>query len=101
MVFMRVATITEAKNRLSALLDIVKAGETVVIVDRGIPVARLESAVATDDTDGRLARLERQGLVRRRGSGMVPDWILRTAPPVGRGQRSIVDTLLEERREGR
>ena len=97
---MRIATVTEAKNRLSALLDLVKAGETVVIVDRGIPVARLESAVTAGDTGGRLARLERQGLVRKRGSGAVPDWILETAPPVGRGKRSIVDTLLEERREG-
>jgi prevent-host-death family protein len=51
---MLVATITEAKNRLSALIDQVRSGESVLIVDRGIPVARLESAVsAAPDAEGR------------------------------------------------
>ena len=79
---MRVATITETKNRLSALLDEVRAGETVLIVDRGIPVARLEPAArrSPDDAGGRLARLERAGLLRS-GSGGVPAEILEEPPP--------------------
>ena len=51
---MLVATITEAKNRLSALIDHVRGGESVLIVDRGIPVARLESAVNADAEPGHL-----------------------------------------------
>ena len=39
---MQRATITEAKDGLSKLLDRVKAGETILIMDRGVPVARLE-----------------------------------------------------------
>ena len=38
---MKKASITEAKNNLSALIDRVKAGASVLIVDRGRPVARL------------------------------------------------------------
>jgi NAD-dependent dihydropyrimidine dehydrogenase PreA subunit len=38
--YMRKATITEAKNQLSALIDRVRHGETIVITDRGRPVAR-------------------------------------------------------------
>ena len=39
---MKKASITETKNSLSALLDLVKQGESVLIMDRNRPVARLE-----------------------------------------------------------
>ena len=48
---MKKASISEAKNQLSALIDSVKAGGAVLIVDRGRPVARLE-AVTHDLSDG-------------------------------------------------
>jgi prevent-host-death family protein len=97
---MRIATITEAKNKLSALIDIVKAGETVVIVDRGIPVARLEPAAKSEDDEGRLARLERAGIITR-AKQPFPEWLFTTEPPKGRPGLSAVEALLEERREGR
>jgi antitoxin (DNA-binding transcriptional repressor) of toxin-antitoxin stability system len=40
---MKKVSITEAKNRLSALIDGLKGGSPVLIVDRGRPVARLEA----------------------------------------------------------
>mgnify|MGYP006319671161 CR=1 FL=1 len=43
---MKAATISETKNNLSAVLSRVKAGEAVVITDRGVPVARLEPVPA-------------------------------------------------------
>ena len=58
-------TVTEAKNRLSSLLDRVKAGERIIITDRGVPVARLEPIAAAADPTGRLGRLERAGILRR------------------------------------
>ena len=97
---MKIATITEAKNKLSALLDIVKAGETVVIVDRGIPVARLEPAARTDDGEGRLARLERAGILTRAKKPFDRS-LIDTPPPKGPPGISIVELLLEDRREGR
>jgi len=39
---MKKASITHAKNNLSALIDGLKGGSPVLIVDRGRPVARLE-----------------------------------------------------------
>lgn len=39
---MRSASMSEAKNGLSALLDEVRRGETVLITRRGKPVARIE-----------------------------------------------------------
>jgi prevent-host-death family protein len=98
---MRRATITEAKNGLSALIDRVKAGETVLILDRGRPVARLAPATDLDDSDGRLTRLERAGLVRR-GIGPPPtaEMLARLRPSLPPGV-SIVDDILEDRREGR
>ena len=63
---MKRTSVTEAKNRLSALLDRVRHGETVLIEDRGIPVAQLAPVVEPEagEDRGRLARLERQGRVR-------------------------------------
>ena len=82
---MKKATITEAKNRLSALIDRVKHGETVVITDRGRPVARLISALtgAAEDPEGRLARLERRGGLRRAMAAPPRGLILKKLP--GRG----------------
>ena len=46
---MKKASITEAKNNLSALIDGLKNGSPVLIADRGRPVARLEPARPSDD----------------------------------------------------
>jgi prevent-host-death family protein len=98
---MVVTTITEAKNGLSALIDRVRAGESVLIMDRGTPVARLESAIsASPDAEGRIARLERAGAVRAARKPPVTE-LLGTSPPSLRGTTSAVATLIEERREGR
>lgn len=98
---MLVATITEAKNRLSALIDHVRGGEAVLIVDRGIPVARLESAVGVgDDGDGRIARLERQGAVRAAGRPLSRE-LLSQPPPSARRGASGTQMLLDQRVEGR
>jgi len=96
---MRVASITETKAKLSALLDLVRQGDTVTILDRGIPVARLVPAVGTDagDDEAWLQRLERAGIVRR-GTGGKSELLLTPPPDVGGG---VLEALLEERREGR
>jgi prevent-host-death family protein len=98
---MVVATITEAKNRLSALIDQVRSGESVLIVDRGTPVARLESAVsASPDAEGRIARLERAGTVRAARKPPAIDLLSREALSLRPGTSAVV-AILDERREGR
>lgn len=95
---MKRATITEAKNSLSALIDLVRHGESVIITDRGRPVARLIPAPGAEgDEEGRVARLERAGIIRR-GTGRMPTIPLLDHPPLSSG---VLDALLDERREGR
>jgi prevent-host-death family protein len=97
---MGTTTITEAKNKLSALIDRVQAGETIVILERGKPVARLEPIVEQADPTGRLARLERAGLIKI-GTGAPPLELMRQPPPKLPPGLSVLEALLEERREGR
>ena len=98
---MKTATLTETKNNLSALVDQVRQGETILILDRGRPVARLESVLDREiDSEGRLARLERQGLVQR-GEKKKLRKIFDQRPPRPEGDVSAVEELLEERRSGR
>lgn len=98
---MKKASITEAKNNLSALIDGVKGGSGVLIVDRGRPVARLEPVTGADsDDDDRLARLVRDGIVRP-ARGAIPTGLFATDPPRPRAGASAVRALLDERRAGR
>lgn len=96
---MKTATVTEAKNGLSALIDQVKAGETITILDRGTPVARLEPVVSDPAQEGRLQRLSRAGIIR------MPDHPtphgLAHLPQAPGSASSVVAALLEERRTGR
>jgi antitoxin (DNA-binding transcriptional repressor) of toxin-antitoxin stability system len=99
---MKRASITEAKNNLSALIDGLKGGSPVLIVDRGRPVARLEAV--TGDQGGqhgeRLSRLLRDGLMRPRRS-KPPETIFSAQPPRAKAGASVLAVLIEERREGR
>ena len=97
---MKQTTITDAKNGLSALIDTVRAGESVLITDRGVPVAVIGPVSGDPDPGGRLARLERCGLVQR-GSGLTPVALLRSPGPRPHAGASAVDVLLDERASGR
>jgi prevent-host-death family protein len=97
---MRSATITEAKNGLSALIDQVRAGQTIVILDRGIPVARLEPIEADVEQTGRIARLQRAGIIKGGGGPPPLDLIRRPGPRLPDGA-SLLEAVLEERRNAR
>ena len=97
---MSTTTITDAKNGLSALIDRVKGGESILILDRGVPVARLEPVAGSSDPTGRLLRLERVGVIRVGEAPPPLDLLRRPAPALVSGA-SVVGALLEERREGR
>ena len=98
---MKRASITQAKNNLSALIASVKGGSPVLIVDRGRPVARLETVgVFGSDDRGRLERLVREGVVRP-ARGKAPKDVFATKLPIMKANASAVRAVLEERREGR
>ncbi len=99
---MKKASITAAKNGLSALIDRVKAGSSVLIVDRGRPVARLEpvSTGTRAGDDGRLDQLIREGVVRPARTSL-PKALLATEPPRAARGASAVAAMLDDRRTGR
>ena len=96
---MNTATITEAKNQLSALIDRVKSGESILILDRGVPVARLEPVSPYTDPTGRLSRLERAGVMTI-GAAPPPLELLRSPAPTLAPGTSSVQVLVRERRAG-
>ena len=93
---MKSATITEVKNQLSSIIDRVKAGESVVVTDRGRPVATIEPVRADADDAARLVRLERTGIIRPASKPPPP-------PPdvLPAARSSAVDALIDERRSSR
>jgi len=97
---MKTARIAELKNNLSRYLEHVRAGGSVLVLDRDHPVARLVPVRTADQAGGndaaRLTRLERKGLARR-GTGGPPSWLGRPRP---RLKRSLLKDLLAERRSG-
>ena len=95
---MATASISETKAKLSALLDRVKAGETVTITDRGVPVAQLGPLPSSSvDWDARMQELARQGLVRLPTEKLDLEWFL--SRPLPKSKESVLEALLEERRE--
>jgi antitoxin (DNA-binding transcriptional repressor) of toxin-antitoxin stability system len=100
---MKQAKVSELKNNLSRYLSYVKRGGTVRVYDRDRPVAELipigrVSTTGSTELDAVLEDLERKGIVRR-GTGKLPaDFFTR---PLPRARRSVVEALLDERREGR
>jgi len=96
------AKIADLKNNLSRYLDYVKAGGSVMVLERDRPVAQIVPLAGrggrrVGGDDARLARLERRGVIRR-GTGGLPDWLGRRRPPRLRG--SVLRDLLAERRSG-
>lgn len=93
------STISHSKAAFSSLIDQVKAGETVMITDRDVPVALL-TPIPRQHFRGAelLSGLERQGLVRcsAKSARAVLDDLPPKTPLTG-----ALAALIEERREGR
>lgn len=96
---MRSASISQAKDGLSSLVDRVKAGEVVLITDRGVSVARLEPITTSTDSSGRLERLARAGLARPDTRALPREFL--EGPTVGSPEgANAVDEVIAERRSG-
>jgi prevent-host-death family protein len=93
------ASISILKARLSQYLAAVKAGEEVIVTERGRPVARISAIGADSLPEGRLEKLVREGRVRPPTRGASPDELMDRAPPDPEG-RSLQE-LLDDRAEGR
>jgi prevent-host-death family protein len=95
---MKTATVSKLKASLSEYLRQVKAGEEVLVTERGRPIARLGPAVSSETLPQQLVEMEKQGLIKI-GSRKLPKnfWALpRPKDPKG----LVVKTVLREREEG-
>ena len=99
---MKKATITQTKNNLSRLLDEVRQGNTVLIVDRQTPIALLEPyRPEASGTGEHLARLTRQGVIRApRQKLAVASFLDEKGPALPKGA-SAAAAVAAEREESR
>jgi antitoxin (DNA-binding transcriptional repressor) of toxin-antitoxin stability system len=94
---MKKASVSDLKNQISRYLDYVKHGETVLVLDRSVPVAELKP-VTGKSSSGKLLALERKGIIRL-GSGKISEKFFKEKLSGKRAK--ILDALLEEREKGR
>ena len=97
---MRSAAISKLKASLSEYLDVVRAGEEVLVTDRGKPVAQI--VPVPEERGPNAARMKEMAAagILRPGKGKVPKgfWsIRRPADPGGLALRAMQD----ERKDGR
>lgn len=94
----RRVSIGRLKARLSEYLSLARAGEVVIVTDRGTPVARLAPLEGATALEGRAAELERAGAIGRPRRRLSSAFLAAPRPsdPAGRS----LDMVLEERAEG-
>ena len=97
---MKTVSLVQLKSQLSSYLKQVKAGQTVLITERGQPVAKLVPLGSGERPEGRRKRLAQAGLLQP-GSGKIPRLLL--SPPAGPTSvgKGVLAALLAEREEGR
>ena len=89
-------SVTDLKNRLSRYLRFVKQGEVVEILERSVPIARIEGIAAGAGRGGEpLERLVEDGIVAPPSTNDARD-LLRRPPVPCRGD--VAKALIEERR---
>ena len=95
---MKTTTVSKLKASLSEYLRQVKAGEEVLVTERGRPIAKLSPAITSQALSQNMIEMEKQGLIKV-GSGKLPKtfWNL----PRPKDPRGLtLKTVLEERESG-
>lgn len=89
---MRTTGIKDLRSSLQETLEQVRAGESVLVTDRGEPIARI---VPVEPEEERLARLVRSGVIRPPLKPLPPDFW--TRPRLEDPEGLLVRFALEER----
>ena len=98
---MEKATVSKLKDNLSAYLRKVRAGHTVVIYDRNVPIACIERIESSERGRDRLALLRAQGLTRPATRALSVKRLAEMLPrPLARNAR-LSEALREEREADR
>ncbi|MDO9558190.1 MAG: type II toxin-antitoxin system prevent-host-death family antitoxin [Syntrophales bacterium] len=97
---MKTAAVSQLKTFLSGYLANVKAGEEIIVTDRGTPIARLVP-INRDETSipDRLLRLEKAGLIKI-GTGRLPEDFWQRPKPKD-DEDAVLKALQQEREEAR
>jgi len=101
---MKIANISYTKNHLSELLDRVKEGESILIVDRKTPVARLEPMTRRGESADEPAWIEtqvRSGAISRPSKAVQSEQIVGRKLPKPKAGGDVLRALLRDREEGR
>ena len=90
---MKRVAVSELKNRLSEYLRLVKRGETIEIVERSVPIARIEAVgPASREGSDTLERLVREGLARAPKKRLEPSfWSFEPVPCAGDAVRAVIE----------
>lgn len=100
---MKTANVGTLRNNLSKYLALVRKGETVEILDRKTPIARL-TPIEPSMKPGKgslspwIQQMIREGKIRPGTGNFDPELLKR---PPGNKNARVVEALLEERRTGR
>lgn len=97
---MKTVGVAEIKARLSSYLKRVKAGQEIIITERGLPVAKVVPLERGEERSVRQERLIRAGILVP-AKGKLPKWLLSLPEGAPAAGELVLEALLEERREGR
>lgn len=98
----KAVSVTDLKAHLSAHLKRVKAGEEILVVERGVVIARLSPHVAPlDDAEeeARMQRLYRDGVIKPGNGNSISELLAQRRR--ARSTASVLQALLEDRENGR
>ncbi len=96
---MKIAPIADFKARLSAYLEAVKAGEEIIVTERGRPVAQVIAVRGSRHDSARRDQLIRNGQMKPPLHALPKDFLTQALPADGDGH--VMTSLLEDRNEGR
>lgn len=96
---MRSVPVSRLKARLAEFIRMVRAGESLLITDRGRAAAMLVPPPDAENLPDDLEKLVEAGIVRICGTGVIPPEIFEPSP-VKDPKGLVLKALLKERQEG-
>lgn len=99
--YMEKATVSKLKDNLSAYLRKVRAGHTVVIYDRDVPIACIERIESTERGRDRLALLRAQGITKPAGPRLFGKHLRQVLSKGLPMSARLEEALREDRNSGR
>ena len=93
-------SVSALKNGLSSYLRKVRAGQSVVIYDRNVPIARIERIEVNGTDADRVAQLRAAGITRPPTRPLTARQWARLRPVVSARAR-LLESLLDERKDDR